>query len=80
MLRHHFKEFTWLLLSVFNGIDKKELVRGDAYLKELYSVEGNLNKLYIKNKKKTQKLYEKFVRTDMFKTFLKSESLAQLFN
>ena len=81
LLRKHFKEMTRTFLSVFRD---RELI-GDykddaATLKEICSKDTKFNTLYIKDKKKTQKIYEKFVTTNLFKSAYRAKSFAKMLN
>ena len=79
MLKLHFKEMTWFFLSVFN-----EQLRNPAELPpskpDISVKESRFNEMYLKDGKKTEKLYAKFMSTNTYKHFMNSPSFSTLFN
>jgi len=72
ILRKHFSELTYFFLSIFKDDIIQKILNLEEALKSILKKDTKFNSLYVKNKKKTQSLYMKFVKTKTFKNFLES--------
>jgi hypothetical protein len=70
---------TWFFLSAFSDMLQKGS-HAVPDMQEICDEDNKFNEMYVKDKKKTEKLYSRFIQTNTYKNFLSSGSLSKLFN
>ena len=77
LIKLHFKEMTWFFLSVFN---EQFRVSRDPSKPDISVKESRFNEMYVKDAKKAEKLYARFMNTNTYHNFMNSSSFSTLFN